>query len=96
VDEKCRDGRVDTARERAKSALPTDPGPDARDLDLDDGGRRPERERVGSAVEEVLEDLGAVLGVDDLGVELDAVETALLVLEGGDRRRGRPGDDASS
>ena len=47
-------------------------------------GRQP-----ADVVEEVLEHLLAVRRVHDLGVELDAVEPALAVLERGDRRRRR-------
>jgi hypothetical protein len=41
-----------------------------------------------SVVEEVLEHGLAVRGVDDLGVELHAVDAALAVLERGHRRAG--------
>src|SRR5256885_7044612 len=62
---------------------------DPRNLLLDHRGRRPTGRRLGGAVEEVLQDVHAVRRVDDLGMELDAVEAALGSLEGGDRRGGR-------
>src|SRR5205085_1278735 len=61
------------------------------------------RRATGELEEEVAEDRGAMLGVRDLGMELDAVAAPLAVLERGDRRAvglrggdeaGRPGQDA--
>src|SRR5438105_771742 len=52
------------------------------------------RNRTREAVEEVLQHLLAVRRVHDLRVELDAVQSALARLEGGDRRRRRPCHDA--
>ena len=94
VDEQRGDRRVDAARECAEHALRADGCPDALDLLLDDGGGRPRRRGAGDLVEEVLEDVLPVRRVHDLGMELDAVQRALPVLEGGDRRRGRGGRDA--
>ena len=81
--------RVDAARERAEDAFVPDRGPDERDLLLDHRGRRPRRRHVRDLVQEVLEDLLAMRRVHDLGVELDAIQAPLAVLEGGDRRRRR-------
>ena len=89
VHEQRRDRRVDAARERAEHALGADRGADARDLLLDHRSGRPGRRRAGDLVEEVLEDLLAVRRVHDLGMELDAVELALAILERRDRRRRR-------
>ena len=89
VHEQRGDRGVDAARERAEDALGADRGADARDLLLDDRRGRPRRRRAGDLVEEVLEDLLPVRRVHDLGVELDAVEPARAILEGGDRRRRR-------
>ncbi len=86
VDEQRRDGRVDAARQRAQHALAPDLRADPLDLLLDHGGRRPGGRCVGDVVEEVLEHVHAVRRVDDLRMELDAVEAALGRLEGGDRR----------
>ena len=89
VHEQRGDGGVDPAREPADHPLAADLRADALDLLLDDGGRRPRGRRAGDVVEEPLQDLLAVRRVHDLGVELDAVELARVVLEGGDRRRRR-------
>ena len=93
VHEQRRHGRVDAARQRAQDALMPDLCADPRHLLLDHRGRRPAGRRLGRAVEEVLQHVHAVRGVDDLGMELDAVEAALRSLEGGDRRRRRARDD---
>ena len=87
VDEQGGDGRVDAAGERAEDTLAPDLGANPLDLLLDHRGRRPGRRRLRDPVEEVLEHVRAVRRVHDLGVELDAVERAARVLEGGDRRR---------
>ncbi len=93
VDEGGGDRGVDSARERADDLLVADPVADEFDLLVDDGFVRPVGVEAGDAVEEVLEDLLPVLGVEDLGVPLDAGEAALGVFEGRDRGvRGR-GED---
>ncbi|MEY3851825.1 MAG: hypothetical protein RI910_805, partial [Verrucomicrobiota bacterium] len=56
--------------------------------DLTDGGldvvvHLPGRLAAADAEQEVAEDVDAALGVGDLGVELDAVEAALGVLDDG-------------
>ena len=94
VDEERGDRGVDAAGERAEHALVPDLRADPLDLLLDHRGRRPRRRRVGDRVEEVLQQVVPVRRVHDLGVELDAVEPPLRVLEGRDRRRRRRGDDA--
>ena len=96
VDEQRRDGRVDAPGERAQDALRADRRTNARDLLLDHGGGRPGGRRAGDLVEEVLQDLLAVRRVHDLRMELDAVELARAILEGGDRRRGRGGGHVSA
>ena len=50
---------------------------DARDLLLDDRGRRPRHVAAADVAQEALEDVLPVGRVDDLGVELDAVDAAL-------------------
>ena len=94
VDEQRGDRGVDAAGEAADHALAADLGADALDLLLDHRGGRPGGRRAGDLVEEVLQQVLAVRRVHDLGVELDAVELAPRLLEGGDRRRRRAGDDA--
>ena len=94
VDEKGRDGRVDATREAADHALGAHLRPDALDLLLDHGCGGPGRGHPGDVVEEALEDPLALGRVHDLGVELDAVEPLLGVLERRDRRRLRRGGDA--
>ena len=93
VDEQRRDRRVHPARQAADDPLRADLRPDPPHLLLDHGGGSPGRRRTGDLVEEVLQDLLPRRGVHDLGVELDGVEASALVLEGGDRRRGRCGGD---
>ena len=87
-------GGVDPAGERAEHALAPHLRADARGLLLDHRRGRPRRRRLGDPVEEVLEDLRPVLGVQHLRVELDPVEAARRILEAADRRRGRLGGDA--
>ena len=58
----------------------------ARDGRVAEAGHRPRGLRAADVVEEILEHLGAMLGVVDLRVPLDAVEGARGVLEGGDGR----------
>jgi hypothetical protein len=94
VHEESGDRGVDAPRERTQHPLAADLLADARRLLLDHRGGRPRRRRVGDAVEEVLEDLRPVRRVHDLRVELNAVYRPCDVLEDGDRRRGRAGDDA--
>jgi hypothetical protein len=80
-----RDGRVDAARERADhAALRAHLLADPRRRLLDEGARVPVAPAAGD-VEEVREDLGALLRVHDLGVEQDAVELARRVLDRRDR-----------
>ena len=84
---------VDAARQRAEHALPPHLRADAVDLLLDHRRRRPGGRRRGDLVEEVLEHGHPVRRVDDLGVELHAVQRTLGRLEGGNRRRSGAGDD---
>ncbi len=86
VHEQRRDRGVDPTGESAQHALGADLGADARHLLLDHRGRRPRGHRTREVVEEVLQHLLPVRRVHDLGVELDAVEPADVVLEGRDRR----------
>ena len=96
VDEQRGDRRVDAAGEAADDAVATDLRTDPLHLLLDHGGRRPGRGRAGDVVEEVLQQVLAVRRVHDLGVELDAVELPLRILERCDRRRrGRPRHDSA-
>ncbi len=96
LDEGRGDGRVDAAREPADGPPVADLGPDAGDLLVDDRGHRPRRGQASTLVEEPAEHAHAVRRVDDLGVELHAVDPAFVVLEDGDRRilRRGAGDEA--
>ncbi len=79
-----------------------DPVADPRDGRLDEVGRRPRRLDPGDAPHEVAQDVLAARGVDDLGMELDAVQVTVRRLQPGVRRRialrgrdealGQPGD----
>ena len=93
VHQRRRHRRVDAAREAADGPAVADLGPDGLDLRLDDRAHRPVRAESAGVVEEVLEHLLAVRGVDDLGVELHAEDAAVAVLEGGRRRVAGAGRD---
>ena len=83
-----RDRRVDAAGEPAdRLAAVADLGADRLDLLLDDVDHRPGRPAAGDLVQEVLEHLLAVLGVQHLGVPLHPGQPAVDVLERRDRRR---------
>ena len=93
-----RDGRVDAAGQPAQHALVADDRTDLRDRVIDDVRRGPVRRATGDLVEEVLQDLLAVLGVHNLGVPLDAGQLALDVLERRNRgtcRTGQRGEAGS-
>ena len=92
VDEQRGGGRVDPAGEPADRARVADLRLDRAHLLLDHRGRRPLLAAAGDVAEEPGEDLRAVRRMDDLWVELDAVEAALGVLEGGDRRLAARGE----
>ena len=84
------DRGVDAAGQPADRAAVADLGADRLDLLLDDVDHRPGRPAAGDLEQEVLEHLLAVLGVQHLGVPLDAGQAAVDVLERRDRRgRGR-------
>ena len=91
VHEQRGDGGVHAAGEPADDAPVTDLAADARDLVLDDRRRRPRRLAAADLGQEARQDLLAVGRVHDLGVELDAVDAALHVLDGGDGRGARGG-----
>ncbi len=59
-------------------------GADAGDRLVAEGGHRPVAAAAGDLVGEVLDQPGAVRGVHHLGVELDAVEAARIVGDGGE------------
>ena len=96
VDEQGGNGAVDAAREAAEDTLGADARADPADLLLDHRHGRPRRRGAGDTVEEVLQHLLAVRGVDDLEVELDPVEPARRILERTDTGRARAGDDAGA
>ena len=69
---------------------------DAPDLLLHDRRRRPRPLAAAHVGQKAREDLLAVGGVDDLGMELDAVDAAGGVLDGGHRRGARGGQGAEA
>ena len=93
VEEQGGDGGIDAAGEAADHAAVADLGADAGDRLLAVGVHRPVAGEAGDAEQEVLQEAGADRGVDDLGVELDAVEAAGLVGDGGEGRGVALGDD---
>ena len=86
VDQHRRDRRIDAAGEAADDAALADLGADRRARLGAEGGHRPVALHPGDVVDEIADQPGAVGGVDDLGVEHQAVVAALLV---GDQREGR-------
>ncbi len=90
VDERGRDRRVDAAGERAQHRRGTDLATHRLDLGLDDRGVRPRRWATADVVEEALEKVSPPFGVDDLGMELHAVDGPRGVVEGGHRCVGAP------
>ena len=96
VDDERRDERVDAARQAADDLARPDRPPDLLDLALDERGDRPVGAQAGQPEEEIPQDLLAFLGVDDLGVELDAVEFPGRVLDDGRRGVGRAAGDGEA
>ena len=94
VHERGGGGRVDPAGEPADHAAVADLGADPLDLLVDHRGRRPLLLAARDLAQEPLQDRLAVRGMDHLGMELDAVEPALGVLAGGDRRARAGGEGA--
>ena len=92
VDEQRGDARVHAAGEPADHAPVADLLADALDLLLDDARGAPRHVGAADVAEEALEDVLPVRRVDDLGVELDAVDAALDRLERRDRRLRRRGE----
>ena len=84
MDERGGHGAIDTAGEAEEHALLAHGGADGLHgvLDVVLGG--PVLARAADAEEEVADHVDAALGVEDLGVKLDAVEVALLVLDDGE------------
>ena len=74
VHEQRRHRRVDAAAQPADDLAVADLVADARDLLLDDRRRRPRHVAAADVAQEALEDVLPVGRVDDLGVELDAVD----------------------
>ena len=91
VHEQRGDRRVDAAGQAADHVGLPHLRADAADLVLDDRRRRPGLLAAADLGEKAREDLLAVGRVHDLGVKLDAVDAALGVLDGGDRRGARGG-----
>ena len=85
--------RVDAARQPAQHPLLAHLGPDLLHLGLDDRRHGPGGGAPAHVVEEVLEHLLAPGRVGHLGVELDAVDAPLGVLQGGHRHHVGAGGD---
>ena len=94
MDEGRRDRRVDAARQRAddepvragRRGVGVDPVADVGDGRVDEVAGGPGRRDAGDVHDEVAQDVLAARRVDDLGVELDAVQVARGVDEAGVRR----------
>ena len=87
VDEHGGDGGIDPAREPADDAAPADLGPDARKGLLAEGGHGPIARAARHLAAEIAQEIGAMRGVHDLGMEHHTVEPALVV---GGHGKGRP------
>ncbi len=91
MDERGGYGGIHSTGERAKdppvracgAAVLVDAAPDLLDVRGDEVGRSPVLAGTCDVDDEVAQDLAAALGVDDFGVELDAVQAALRVGQGG-------------
>ena len=86
VQQHRRDGRIDAAREAEDDVVAADRLADLGFLLFDERRRRPVAAAPADPEHEVLHELAPVLGVDDLGVELHAVDRAVFGGYGGDRR----------
>src|SRR5690606_3968504 len=86
VQERRDDGRVDAARQREQHALVPDLVPHPLDVIGDDVPRRPRRRAPADVANEARKDLEAVLRMRDLGVKLQAVDSALRIRDRGERR----------
>ncbi len=94
VQQRRDDAGVHAAGQAADDAGVADLRADRVDRVVDDVDHRPQRRDLRDVVQEGADDLLAVLGVRDLGVELRRVQTALRVLHRGDRGgAGAGGDD---
>ena len=89
VDQQRRDRRVHSATQAADNPTAADLLADLGDLLFDDGRGRPGHVAAAYLAQERLQDLLSVRRMDDLGMELDAVDPALDRLERRDRRGGR-------
>ena len=85
VDQRRRDRRVDPARQPADGPAVADLGADAGDLLVDHRGHRPRGRQRRPLVQEPPQHAHAVRRVDDLGMELHAVDPPPVVLQRGDR-----------
>ena len=90
------DGRVDTAGQGADHPGAADLGAHRRDLLGEDALGCPVGSEIGDVVQEVLEDLLTVLGVQHLRVELHPSQPGGAVLVGGDRGVGGGRGDGES
>ena len=90
------DGGIDAARQPAHDLARPDLLPDALGRLLDERGDRPVARAAADVVGEVPQDLGAVIGVHDFGMEQQRVELTLRRLHRHDRRRGARGRDLES
>ena len=89
VQQRRDDAGVDAAGQPADDLGVADLRADRLDGVVDDVDHRPERRDAREVVQEVPDDVLAVLGVRDLGVELGRVELAVVVLHRGDARSSR-------
>ena len=87
MDERRRHSAVDAAAQSADDvALRADLGADAFDRFLDEVAGRPVAATAADPLDEVGQDIAPVLGMHDLGMELQAIDAARFVGDGGQGR----------
>ena len=96
LEERRDNGRIDAAREREQHLVATDFAAHPLDAVVDDRAGSPARRAAADLVHEPAQDACALSGVGDFGVELDAVEAALLVGDARNRRTVGRCDEAES
>lgn len=96
VDQHRGDRAVDAARQAAQHALAADLFADLGDLGGAELGHRPVARAAADVADEIRDQLGAIGGVDDLGVELRAIIAAIVVGDQRERRAVADRDDTEA
>jgi hypothetical protein len=86
MDQECSDRGIDPSAQGAKDPTIANPIPDLFDGDLGKGAHLPVRRTATNLEQEVADDLLSLGGMGDLRVELDSIQWALRVTDGGKGR----------